>query len=922
MNLSTVTVSPLSILVFWMAAFGFQTVQAQTGPNVIIIISDDAGYQDFGFMDQVTGLTSQVPTPNLDALAGSGVTFSRGYVAATCQATRAAILTGGYQQRIGNENVGSSDYLESHVATNGYTGIPDDTTTLFDRFRGLGYTTCAIGKWHVGGNEHTATQIGNRPERQGVDEFYGFYGSGRDYDVGDETDVPELLRETITQSNGSVTTTIAESSRSGEYVTESLGDYAVDFINNHYDDAAPFLLYQAFSAPHNPFQDSPEIGDSRLDPLRNDPNVSQSRLRVASNILTLDNQVGRIINQLEDPNGDGNTSDSIRGNTLIIFVNDNGGVRASRDDKPTDNGPLRSQKGSAFEGGIRVPYVIAGAGVDAAQSGSINDTLVHGVDILPTVFAAAGGDLTPDADIIDGINILPVVNGQVAAPSRTLVHRRDGAFGVVRGDFKLLQSRRSGGTLNNIALYNVTTDIGETTNLIGQAQHQNLVEELKQDLTEHEVQWDKQRYAFFGRTLVSDNINTFDHFVSTSQSGSSNWSDADNWSELGTNNLVTMQRRDSFPGAVLEFDTSDQSYTSVNDMVRMSGLEFMLNQLVLGGDFTSAANHSGTIDGNDVFFTNDLDGNGPEIAIEGSNQSGGEFSYNLDLNLIVYEDLAFTGDGDVTVNVNGRISEYSQPRNVVKRDSSTVRLLGANTYTGQTRIQGGTVSLSGDGSINFSSRIQIAENAVFDVTELNSTFRLRDGVVIGGSGSVVGNLEAAAGSLIDPGSNLSTQESIGTMEIDGDLEFEIGSTLLIQLGTPGAAGLDYDQLSVVGDLNLSGGRLVLSLLANASAYLPGTSFNVLNFNSVSGDFSSLILPTLPADRHWDTSNLLIDGSIVVNSDVLLGDVNLDGVVNFLDISAFIAVLTNAAFQAEADCDENGVVNFSDISPFITILGSQ
>lgn len=870
--------------------------QAVAQPNVIVIVADDAGYADWGFMDGVDGSNptpSPIPTPNLDALAARGVKFSRAYVGQSCQPTRAAIITGGYQNRIGNEVVG-----------NNIQGLPASATTLWDRMGGQGYTTGAIGKWHLGS---VAGPQGNRPETQGVDEFYGIWHGSRNYNLGNTNLQPtQLLREVITQPNGTFTDTVIEGNHRGEYFTNTMGDFAVDFITDHHDDAEPFVLYQSFTAPHTPLQNSPDFNDPRI------AGLSGIQKTYASMMLTMDKEIGRMMDRLDDPNGDGNSSDSIKDDTLVIFVNDNGGAHSgSSSPNGADNGLLRAGKGSSFEGGIRVPMIIAGAGVDAAVHGTTYDKNVHGVDILPTAFAAAGGTFGPGDTGIDGVNLLPFINGtDTSDPHEVLVNRHRKQFAVIKGDLRLVNN--GGSSTSNHQLYNVATDIGQTNNIAGS--NPALVAELERDLTHHEVEFDKQRYAILGQTAEAT-INTFDHFVfnptqgggaggdltiidgatgdgdfeapgagsgslnftnhanwfnaggtetinfssttqtnGSSQAGSraampfqdrtqvnntghtvatagetfsltydfgaggalanwngdetmrvflftspvavdgsldtgditeiastsyavdrandgqwttfsannfytttaadigkelflgmvfedlsgstlfprldvlslsatvqstpstaTNWSSSEGWFEGGTSNVETMFNSDAFAGAVLEFGTTDAfSYISNNDMVRETGLEFMLNKMILSGTFGGASNQTATIQGNELLFTDDLDGNGPEIAVNATNDGANSFAYGIDLDVVMYDNLTVGGDGDVSVTINGQIRDYYDPRNLTKSGTSTVVLAGSNAYEGDTIVEGGTLTIT-SAYLEESADVYLTTGAVFDL---------------------------------------------------------------------------------------------------------------------------------------------------------------------------------------------------------------
>ncbi len=875
--------------------------RAQATPNVVMIIADDAGYADWGFMNGVNGSNptpTDIPTPNLDALANRGVKFSRAYVHSNCQPTRAGLVTGGYPYRIGNEVVGNNYYLPSQgFAPDGVPeGVPAATETIWERMKSQGYSTGAIGKWHLGQTEGI-----NRPQHQGVDEFYGIWHGSRTYSVGNAgLPATQLLRATTVDPNGLVNDTVVETdpNNNGEYITNTFGDYAVQFINEHHDDADPFFLYQSFTAPHTPVGNSPDINDPSI------AGLTGQRKQYASMMLTMDKEIGRIIDRLEDPDGDGNTSDSITDDTMIVFINDNGGADAlSSSPNGADNGVLRRGKGTPWEGGIRVPMIIAGAGVNQAVEGTTYNKPVHGIDILPTVFNAGGGTFGPGDTGIDGVDLLPFINGtDTNNPHETVLYRQRSQFALIKDDWKLVWS--GGSPSPNHHLYNLGTDISETNNVAGA--NPALVAELQRDLTDHEVEFDKQRYEILGQTSETT-INIFDHFTlnptdpgggvtdiiegstgngdfedsedpgnpatvtgaidfantanwfhanntgpneginftndsqtnGSSQGGSragmpfqnrfqindsgftvtaagetfdlsydfgaggndlnwdgdeflraflftsttgvdgdtvvgdmtevavdiynvpdptsnpqwtthsstafytttagdigktfyfgmefkdpavtsllfpridvidlsvtspggggasvSDWSDNNAWFEGGTSNSETLLNADAFAGAILEFPTTETfSYVSNNDMIRNTGLEFMLNKIILSGNFTGGSDQNATIQGNDLLFTDDLSGVGPQIAVDATNGGGNGFSYDIDLNLVMYDDLTLTGNGDVTVTINGVVSSYFDPSGLIKDGTSTVVLTAANTYAGDTSVLDGTLSLQND----------------------------------------------------------------------------------------------------------------------------------------------------------------------------------------------------------------------------------
>jgi arylsulfatase A-like enzyme len=409
-------------------------------PNILIIVSDDHGYADVGFHG-----CQDIPTPNIDSLARTGVRFTNGYVSGPyCSPTRAGLLTGRYQQRFGHEfNPGTKDSEN--------VGLPLSETTIADRLRSAGYVTGIVGKWHLGGDPRF------HPQRRGFDEFFGFLGGAHSY-LADQGKGAPIYRGTEV---------VAEKT----YLTDAFGREAVSFVERH--KKVPFLLYLAFNAVHTPMHAT----DDRLG--RFASIKDESRRKYAAMLIALDEAVGRVLDVLRTA--------ELERDTLIVFLSDNGGptmlgttINGSRND------PLRGSKRTTLEGGIRVPFVVQWKG--SLPEGAVYDQPVIQSDILPTVLAAAGVRIEPEWKV-DGVNLLPYLKGEISAPPHDALYWRLGEQTAVRrGDWKLVRydltvdlpgtkSKAGKVKVTQPRLYNLARDLNESKDQANV--HPKKVEELR-----------------------------------------------------------------------------------------------------------------------------------------------------------------------------------------------------------------------------------------------------------------------------------------------------------------------------------------------------------------------------------------------------------------------------------------------------------
>jgi arylsulfatase A-like enzyme len=381
-------------------------------PNVIVFLSDDVGYGEYGFQGN-----PEIPTPNIDSIAKNGVRFTQGYVSGPyCSPTRAGLLTGRYQTRFGHEFNGGGG-----AGGKGF-GLPLSEKTMADRMKALGYVTCAIGKWHLGGPPD------HLPMQRGFDEFYGTVAN-----------TPFFNPPNFVDSRKS--NEISPVKDDNFYTTDAYAERAVDWIGKNKD--KPFFLYFPFNAQHAPLQATKKYLDrfSKIE--------DEKRRTFAAMMSAMDDAVGQVMAKVRELGQEENT--------LVFFFSDNGGPTPQTTSK---NDPLRGVKATTLEGGVRVPFCAQWKG--KIPAGKTYDNPIIQLDILPTAVVAAGGTVDPEWKI-DGVDLLPYLTGKAEGkPHETLFWRFGAQWAVRHGDWKLVASRIDGTTPK---LFNLKDDIGEAKDL-------------------------------------------------------------------------------------------------------------------------------------------------------------------------------------------------------------------------------------------------------------------------------------------------------------------------------------------------------------------------------------------------------------------------------------------------------------------------
>ena len=422
-------------------AFGAVTVgadmQGQKKTNIVFILADDLGWTDTGIYG-----SKYYETPNIDRLAAQGVRMLNHHHCQNCTPTRAALMSGQYGARTGVYTVGGTDRFDTSmrplVPVENAQSLPLDRATVAQQLKLAGYATGMFGKWHIG-------QKGDYlPGKRGFDEAIETMGRHFAFETEPCTEYPK-----------------------GQYLADFLTDRAVDFIRRHKDE--PFFLYLPHFGVHSPYDAKPDL----VAKFKVKPGVGGHNDPVyAAMIASVDESVGRVMWTLDDL--------KLADNTVLIFASDNGGVggyvregimKKGKGDI-TDNTPLRSGKGSLYEGGTRVPFVVRWPGV--TKPGSVCDVPTIHVDVYPTFLEIASAP-TPSQPL-DGVSLVPLLREATAKlPREAIFQHFPGYLGaglnfwrttpvslIQTGDWKLMEFLED----SHLELYNLRDDLGETKNLV------------------------------------------------------------------------------------------------------------------------------------------------------------------------------------------------------------------------------------------------------------------------------------------------------------------------------------------------------------------------------------------------------------------------------------------------------------------------
>jgi arylsulfatase A-like enzyme len=401
-------------------------------------MADDLGYGDIGCYGN-----TEIATPSLDKLAAEGLRFTDFHSnGAVCSPTRAALLTGKYQQRSGLEGV---IYARGETRQ---TGLAVEEITMADFLKEAGYATGIVGKWHLG------YRIDFNPMYQGFDFFRGYVSGNVDYHSHvDGAGVPDWWHN-------------LEKTEDDGYVTDLITDYAIEFIEEYKEQ--PFFLYVAHESPHYPFQGRNDKADRfpgknfAAHGSRKDKKGAYKEM-----IEVMDEGIGKIMTVLDQL--------ELASNTIVIFCSDNGGLG-----EVANNGRLRGSKGRLWEGGHRVPAIVRWPGY--ILPGSKSDETVLSMDFFPT-FINLSKAPSNESYGFDGIDITRHLIEERPLPDRTVFWRYRNQKVARRGEWKLMVDKDS------VHLYNLTEDLSEEVDLINLSDE--VAKQLRQDLKEWETDIDR-----------------------------------------------------------------------------------------------------------------------------------------------------------------------------------------------------------------------------------------------------------------------------------------------------------------------------------------------------------------------------------------------------------------------------------------------
>ena len=410
-------------------------------PNIVFIISDDQGYPDLGCIG-----SKPLITPNLDKLAAEGVRGTSFYVTwPACTPSRGSVLTGRYPQRNGLYDMVRNDMVnfghrftseEYAVSPEMTLGLDVREVTIGDMLKKAGYATGCVGKWDMGQAKRFL------PLQRGFDFFYGHGNNGIDYYTHERYGVPSLFRGNERTEEDK-----------GKYVTDVFRREALKFVGEHAG-KQPFFLYLAFNAPHgaSSFGEGTTEGEKKVVEGVQAPEKyaalyrgkveSEKLARYCGAVTCMDEAIGALMDSIEKTGQ--------KDNTIFLFMSDNGGSGNG------GNAPLKGSKGTMWEGGQRVPFIMRWPG--KLPAGKVSDEFLTSLELVPSLLAATNAK-PPEGVKMDGFDMLPILRGEAKSPRKEMFWQRRGDKAARFENWKWLESAKGQG------LYDLSNDLGEKHDL-------------------------------------------------------------------------------------------------------------------------------------------------------------------------------------------------------------------------------------------------------------------------------------------------------------------------------------------------------------------------------------------------------------------------------------------------------------------------
>ncbi len=835
--------------------------------NIIFILTDDLGWTDISVPSVNFGNQSDFyQTPNLEQLASQGMSFTNAYTCgANCAPTRGAIFTGQYAVRSTNDifnvdNLNRGNNANNSTLIGPAQGLPNgqdqlaaEAFTVAEMLNTANYATAHFGKFHVGTGSGTNSVI-----NQGFDQNFGgngngapgsYFSNGSNFggSIGPGLD-PYASDYTSAQSQALTGSEVLTGTR--KHVTDAITEACLDFITQSQSSAgSPFFLHVGHYAVHTPVN-----GSGRPDLVAKYNALPDGQFHDNSHYAALvegiDQSIGQLVEFLTATPDVNNPGQMLSETTLLIYYSDNGGSEG-----PTENSPLRSEKGEYREGGIRVPMIAWLPGVVPANT--INDTPVVSVDFMQTFAEIAGVDLASVLPMgyepLDGESIYPILLDPNAQLSRDSVFwhfpgyligggRNQRPQSIIRkGDLKLVFSYEP----RTYELYDVVNDIGESSDLALNPQFESTAIAMSIELRDFlmDSRAKLPTYRDTGETVAYPDVFELPA-PSVWDGGNGNFTDS-NWDGGQSHPGVVLDGSIELNGDVVQI--LDGTVATANLRLRTVGGFFDVDDATLtctssanlsGADFGATSSSTGATTAN---FTHSM------VSVRGSGTSG---------------------------------------RSLYVRNSSALN------------FDGGSLTILHTSADATRAAIEIESSGVMNVT---------------------GGTSISTEVLRIDNSGVGFNFESGNLQLNNAHPLRSSSGFNGQFNFTGAAGdgtIFHNDLSEANVVRHLAGRVTAGFFAiDGVTVEPNLDYNGSNIAAINSE-----LETLAVNNRY-LQLVEAGGTQVLSlvSDVLLGDVNLDGDVNLLDVSPFINLLTESQFQVEADINGDGVVDLLDVEPFVKLL---